>query len=322
MPLFSYQALTIEGQKVSGNIEAQSKSVALEELNNNNLLPVVLVEDTKTVKSSGENKAQTNKFISPAKVTLFTKELAMLLKAGMPLDQCLLHISRYSTSNATKAVTRIIREQLSSGKSFHEALQSAGRTFGPLYINMVKVAEASGTLDLVLERIASTRQRAERLKSKIISALLYPSILLGTAICSIVIMLVFVVPRFKGMIINSNSSPSEATLYIIYTSDWLVSNGNYLLLAILGLLFSYFLMARNSNVAKYLEASLHALPFVGSLMRMNMATRFCRTLGTLLENGVDLQVAMKLTRNTLGNKNAETVIEPSCEALRKGNNFL
>jgi type II secretory pathway component PulF len=187
---------------------------------------------------------------------------------------------------------------------------------------MVRVAEASGSLDTVLERIARGREKAQKLKSKAISEVLYPCLLVVMAIAAVVIMLTFVVPRFKDMITNAGGqAPAQARL-VIAASDWLLANGQMLALSLAAFIVAVGFAWHRGIGRHQLEVLLLRVPLVGSVLRLNLTIRFCRTLGMLLENGVELPAAMKLVRNVIGNRYAGAVLDEAYDALRKGRSFL
>lgn len=259
---------------------------------------------------------------SDSQITLFTRELAMLLKAGLPLDQSLGFLESDARSKNLKRLIGDVAALIRSGKSFHEALEAQGKAFPPIYVSMVRVAEASGTLEPVLDRIAQWREKAQKLRGKALSQVLYPSILIVVAIAAVTIMLLFVVPRFKQMIVQGGATIPEQARIVIGASDWLLANGHFLLiglsLAVLAIMFAW----QRGHGRQRIETSLLRMPLIGTILQLNLTIRFCRALGILLENGVALPVAMKLVREVIGSKLAVGVFDETYDALRKGKSFL
>ena len=323
MKLYQYKALSQSGEKISGEIEAADKGSVLNQLDRLGHY-VVDVQEVVKSKAGVSSNSSVRMFGGPSstKVTLFTRELSMLLKAGLPLDKALDLLQRDLQDAKFSKLIAKLRKDIGDGKSFFEALKNAGSAFPPVYINMIRVAEASGTLDVVLDRIAQTREKEEKLKSKAMSAMLYPSFLIITAITAIIVMLVYVVPKFKDLILNSSSEIPESSQFVIAMSDWLITNGITLSMGILAFIIAMFFMMKNPGFRQSFDAFLFKMPVIGHIMQLNLTIRFCRTMGTLLENGVELPVAMSLTKNVLDNKVAESVISESSDALRKGQNFL
>jgi general secretion pathway protein F len=321
--LYRYSAISRSGGRLTGEMEATSRAIVLEDLHKLGHLPVEVVESSAT--SAGRGARGPSLFSgrpSSGQITLFTRELAMLLKAGLPLDQSLGFLAKDARSKRLSRLIGQIGDQVSNGKSFHESLEAQGAVFPPVYANMVRVAEASGSLDTVLERIARGREKAQKLRSKALSEMLYPCLLIVMAIAAVTIMLTFVVPRFKEMIVNAGTEAPEQARLVIAASDWLLANGQFLAIGLL--LFAVAIAAgwQQGVGRRQIEWLLMRLPLVGSMLRLNLTIRFCRTLGMLLENGVELPAAMKLVRDVIGNRYAARVLDQAYDALRKGRSFL
>jgi len=320
--LFRYTAISRNGDKLAGAIEAVNRRSVVEQLNHLGHLPVDITESSASGTSAGVlGGALFKGRVSGSQITLFTRELSMLLKAGLPLDQALELLERDSNSPKLEKLIEAIRKYISDGKSLNEALTAAG-SFPPIYTNMVRVAEASGALDAVLERIAETREREQKLRNKALSALLYPSLLVAVAIGAVIIMMVFVVPRFKQMILHASTDIPRQAEIIIGVSDWLIANWEILTLSVGAFILLIAYLWRQPGVAPVLESIFLRLPLIGNIMRLNLTTRFCRTLGTLLENGVELPAAINLTSNALGNRLAARAMGEAHNSLRNGQDFL
>ncbi|MBY0562350.1 MAG: type II secretion system F family protein [Hyphomicrobium sp.] len=302
-------------------MEAVSPASVIEYLNKLGHMAIDVSEGKRAGKGNGAIGNISVK-TSNSQITLFTRELAMLLKAGLPLDQCLGFLQSDARSKNMKRLIGDIAGLIRSGKSFHEALEAQGKAFPPIYVSMVRVAEASGTLEPVLDRIVQWREKAQKLRGKALSQVLYPSILIVVAIAAVAIMLLFVVPRFKQMIIQGGTTIPEQARVVIGASDWLIANGHYLLIglsiAVLAIIFAW----QRGLGRQRIETSLLRMPLIGTIMQLNLTIRFCRALGILLENGVALPVAMKLVRDVIGSKFAADVLDETYDALRKGKSFI
>jgi general secretion pathway protein F len=220
-----------------------------------------------------------------------------------------------------KGIARQIHADIAAGKSLAEALEARGSHFPPMFVSMVRAAEASGTLAEVLERIADTREREQKLRARLLSALLYPSLLIVTAVASLLVILLFVVPRFKSMLLDSAVRVPPSTASIIAVSDWLAENWSALAAGLAIAVIALLMLRRRRGVRRLLDRLALRLPVVGRLFRMNLTIRFCRTLGALLENGVALPTALNLTREALGNDEAAAVVAAMGQELRKGSDL-
>lgn len=320
--LYRYTAISRAGGKLTGEMEAVSRASVLEDLHQLGHLPIEVTETNGGTSQPGAGGSLFSGRPSSRQITLFTRELSMLLKAGLPLDQSLGFLEKDAGSKKLSRLIGKVGSQISSGKSLHEALEAQGDAFPPIYANMVRVAEASGTLETVLERIAQGREKSQKLSSKALSEMLYPSMLIVMAIAAVTIMLTFVVPRFKEMIVHAGTEIPEQARMVIAASDWLLANGYLLAISISAFIFAVVLAWRQGAGRQQLEVLLLRLPVIGGIMRLNLTIRFCRTLGMLLENGVELPAAMKLVRDVIGNRYASQVLDQAYDALRKGRSFL
>lgn len=320
MTLYRYSAVTRSGARLTGDMEAVDRAGVIDYLHKLGHLPVDVTEGGARRRKGGLGTFSGTP--SESQITLFTRDLAMLLKGGLPLDQSLGFLEEDAASKTLKGLIGDIAASIRSGKSFHEALEAQGNVFPPIYVSMARVAEASGTLDAVLDRIAQGREKAQKLRGKALSQVLYPCILVLIAIAAVTIMLLFVVPRFKQMIVQSGTAVPEQARIVIGASDWLVAYGHLLLIGICATALALAAAWRQGIGRQRIETALLRAPIVGTILRLNLTIRFCRALGTLLENGVALPVAMKLVRDVIGSKFAADMLDEAYDALRKGKSFL
>jgi general secretion pathway protein F len=320
LALFQYTAIGRDGRQLAGEMDAASRQAVLEALHNLGHLPV----NVGAAKARGAATARAffNGNPSSRQITLFTRELAMLVKAGLPLDQALALLGKEASSPKLGRLIGRIHDQINSGKSLHEALEAQGDAFPPIYASMVRVAEASGSLDTVLTRIAQTREQVEKLKSKTLSEMLYPCVLVVVAIGAVVVLLTFVVPRFKDMIMQAGTQVPAGARFVIGASDWLLANGVYLAVGLCSLVLAGIMAWTHGYGRRSMETMLLRAPLLGSITRLSLTIRFCRMFGMLIDNGVELPQAMKLVRDAIGNRFAAAVLDEAHDALRKGRSFL
>src|SRR5262245_54027499 len=222
MAVFRYTALNQAGKEISGEMEAPSRELAIQQLADAGHFPIAAVAQAGgTAAAARGSLLDFRRTASAAQITLFTRQLAMLLAAGLTLPRAMALVEAESGGGRVQRVAQQIRADIAVGKSLAEALEARGRQFPPVYVSMVRAAEASGTLPEVLERIAETREREQKMRAKLISALLYPSLLVVTAVAALLVIMLFVVPRFKSMLVDAGTKlpPSAAT--VIAVSDWL-----------------------------------------------------------------------------------------------------
>jgi general secretion pathway protein F len=323
MTIFAYTAVSPSGDRLTGQMEGDSRDSVLIHLQELGHFPVDIREISGKAAAQGTSGGSLfSGRPSASRLTLFTHELAMLLKAGMPLDRALTLLAADVSSPALSKLIGRVHAGVNDGKSLAEAMAAQGAAFPAVYTNMVRIAEASGTLPAVLERIASARQRAEKLRGKVLSASLYPALLITVAIGAVTVMLVFVVPRFKEIILQAGNEPPVPARAVFAASDWLIANGLALGLALCAAAVGLVVALRNPSVRERAETALLRLPLIGHILKLSLTVRFCRNLGVLLENGVELPAAMRLVQGIIGSRPAEAALHSAYEALRKGRGFI
>jgi general secretion pathway protein F len=321
MTVFAYTAVSPSGDRLAGQMESDSREAVLARLQELGHFPVD-IREARGKAARGGGGALFSRRPSASRLTLFTHELAMLLKAGMPLDRALTLLAADVGSPVLSQLIGRVHGAVNDGRSLAEAMAAQGDAFPPAYTNMVRIAEASGTLPAVLERIASARQRAEKLRGKVLSASLYPALLITVAIGAVTVMLVFVVPRFKEMIAQAGNDPPAPARAVFAASDWLIANGLAVVAVLCAAAIGLGLAFRNPGLRERLETTLLGLPLIGHILKLSLTVRFCRNLGVLLENGVELPAAMRLVQGIIGSRPAEAALDAAYDGLRKGRGFI
>lgn len=322
MTLYTYRAIDRTGAAIDGEMEAADRHTVLDQLSRNGsfAVDVAVAADRK---SNGERPLFSLRGeISKDTVTVLTRELAMLLQAGLTLDQALALLEQDQPKSRRAKLIGRLRFALSEGRSFADALETQGRAFPPIYTNMVRVAEATGTLQSVLEQIADARERQQKLRSKILSASLYPMFLIASAVAMVLLLLGFVIPRFKVMIAEAGAAVPDAASLIIAASDGLIANWQLLGSIVLTSVLACLLLWGRPWFRAALDRILLRLPLIGSFVRLNLSVRLCRTLGTLLASGVDLPDALSLCRRVVATAPAAKALDEAHDALRKGQDFI
>jgi len=321
MPLFWYTALNQSGNHISGEIEAASRELAIRHLTDAGYLPIDAVQKSAGAGAVGSSLSGFGRTASATQITEFARQLAMLLGAGLTLIRAIGLIEEDASSPRVRKLARRIRTEIAGGKSLAEAMEAQDRQFPPVFVSMVRAGEASGALPEVLERIAETREREQKLRAKVVSALLYPALLIVTAIAALLVIMLFVVPRFKSMLIDSAVKLPPSTAAIIAVSDWLGAHLVELSAGAVAFAVAIMIVRRLPATRRWWGRVSLRLPIVGNLVRTDLAIRFCRTLGALLTNGINLPTALNLTRNALGNEEAGAIVAAMSQELRKGSDL-
>jgi general secretion pathway protein F len=317
---FAYSAIRDDGERLTGTIEGADRSTVIGRLNAQGLHPIDVSESGQTV-TTGRVLSFGGGAASHREISVFTRELAWLLRSGMHLNNALDILSKEAFGPAFSAMIAALRTDIRKGRSFHEALGGLG-VFSGFYVSMVEAGEASGTLPQVLERIAATRDREKKVRDRLKSALTYPSLLVTLATGAVVFILTTVVPGIKDMIESSGAPVPDSSRLVIATSDWLIANGMTLLIAIPSVLLLAVLLLGSGGIQRLFAGIGMRLPLIGGVMRKSAVLQFTRVLGTLLAAGVSLPDSLKLVRPSIADRRMGDAIGAMETALRRGDDFL
>jgi general secretion pathway protein F len=319
MARFLYQAVRDNGERVTGIIEGPDRSQVMSRLAGQGLHPIA-VHEQETDGARPEVMLQGSR-VSGEEITVFTRQAVWLLEAGISLDRALEILRKEGFSKRFSGVLSALQSNIRKGRSFHDALEETG-AFPPFYLSMVEVGEATGTLASVLERLAAAREREQKMRGKVISALTYPLFLVTVSIGVVTFIMVSVVPGIKDMIMGTGAPVPEAARVVIAMSDWLVAHGMVLASVIAATACGLALLWRRTAVSRMLrDAALH-LPVIGSLLMKSEVTQFCRILGALTAAGMTLPGSLKLIAAMHLNTRIITTVKAMETALRRGEDFV
>jgi general secretion pathway protein F len=307
MPIFAYRSTTLDGTLSEGVIEAVDRDAAIERIKNTGVIPL-------EVKAPEELGFGRRIGFGARRVDLpaFTAELSTLLAAGLPLDRGLNILAEISEHRGMKEIVQSLLKSIRGGVSFSDALQKHPATFPRFYINMVRAGESGGVLDAILERLNEFLESSKELKDHVVSAMIYPTILVATGGVSIILLLTFVLPRFSAIFAELGSSLPLSTQILLAASEMLKSYWWVFLIMIAGgwLTLRQYIATEQG---RYRWDGLK-IRLMGDVVRKLETARFCRTLGTLLAGGVPLLQALNNARDVIGNR----VIAGAIEAVSKG----
>ena len=328
MPTFQYKATDKAGKEIRGKIDASSEGVVAERLRSMGYFPT----DIKKLKASGGGEIaiedlpgikQLYRLISGGGVklktlTTFTRQLATLIGAGLPLLRSL-HIlqDQVESSNMKKALTTI-SEEVESGSTFSEALSHQPQVFKKLYVNMVKAGEIGGALEEILDRLAIYYEKSAALRAKVMSAMYYPVavIVISTGLVSVI--LIFIVPRFQELYEGAGAQLPGPTMILVhgsylvrYKAPWVL--GGMILVALL------LWQINKLNMGKWVLDNIKLkLPVFGSLVQKSSVARFARTFSTLLDAGVPILQALVIVKDTSGNEVVARAMVEIHASIREG----
>ncbi|MDX1733664.1 MAG: type II secretion system F family protein [Halioglobus sp.] len=317
MAQFSYKAISNQGKTVDGSIAADRIELASRELRAQGLTLLSLQPAADGVARDAGFTLGTGGARS-GDVLAMTRELAVLLRAGLPIDRALKVMIDMAAHQGLRELLVDLLDSVKSGKGLSQALAAYPREFSTFYVNMVRSGEASGHLADVLARLSDYLTNAKTVRSSIVSALTYPVILVVVAVLSVGMMLGFVVPQFESLFNDMGDALPLLTRMVIAAGDWIAAYGWLLLLLLLLAGWLARNWANSEEGRAKLDQQLLGLPLLGAVVFKYEVARFARTLGTLLTNGVSLLQSISIAVDTVGNshvKHALGVLEP---AVKRG----
>ena len=316
MPHFSYKAIGRDGKHHSGTLEANGPELASRQLRAQGL--TLLKLEAGGVAGSGEQARAGGKPPSRQDILSMTSELAVLLRAGLPLDRALKVLIDMAAQPQMSQLLNDLLKAVKSGKALSQALEPYEQVFGSFYINMVKAGEASGQLSDVLNRLVQYLENAKANRDTVVSALIYPSILAVVSVLAIVVMLGFVVPQFETLFEDMGEALPPLTSIVISGADFIKDYGWFLLVALVGLGFYLRNWAGTEQGKIGLHQRMLTIPLAGGIIFEYEVSKFARTVGTLLGNGVSLLKAISIAIDTVDNRVIKDALEVLPPAVKAG----
>jgi type IV pilus assembly protein PilC len=314
MPIYKWEGKTIRGAIKKGEMEAASEGALRVHLRQQNIIPTKIGAKGKEISIS----LPFGKSVKQRSIAIFTRQLATMIDAGLPLVQSLEILASQQENKTFKTILRSIREDVEGGSTFAGALKKHPATFNELYTNLVVAGEEGGILDNILLRLASYIEKAEALKKKVKSALVYPSVIVGVAIVVVMILMVFVIPVFETMFESAGQTLPLPTLIVVVISKAI---RKYVFIVIPAMILAFYLLRKwhkTENGKAVIDRLLLKAPVFGTLFKKIAVARFSRTLGTLVSSGVPILDGLNIVSRTAGNKTIETAILNARASIREG----
>lgn len=328
MPQFDYKALQVDGAIAQGRLEAAGRAEAFRQMEGLGLRPISLAE--RAAAPSARNPAPPaaagggfalklgGDKITPRELENFTRLLSSLLAAGVPLSRALTILHKEATSPAAAVKWKEIHGLVIDGMSLADAMARSPETFPRVYVAMVQAGETGGFLDVVLAQIADFQAREKEMRSKVMTAMLYPLILLVLALCVVVFLLTFFIPRFQLIFASNGAALPVLTQVIVGISHAVRSYGLFLLAAVVVAALSLRSWFRSEQGRRAWEGMLLRSPVVGPLVARFAMSRFSRMLGTLLGAGVPLVQSLNVARKSIGNQILVDAVSESITCVSEG----
>lgn len=296
MPVFKYTAVDAFGARITGSYEAASEKEVQIYLRRSALTPESIKRSwLRSDIQIGGNKVKHKDLI------VFTRMFGAMARAAVPMDQALNILHEQTENRTLKRATQRMIVDVESGLSLSEAMKNQSSIFEPLYINMIAAGEASGNLDLMLERLAELLEKTQAIRAKVKGAMVYPAVLLVVAVAVIALMMLFVVPTFVNMFDGAGVPLPFLTQMIVDTSNFLRENWWLLAIEIVGVIFGFRYLKQRESVARFMDRLLIRTKVIGPVIQKGAIARFTRTLGTLIQSGVSILDGLDLTAETAGN---------------------
>ncbi|MDE2332251.1 MAG: type II secretion system F family protein [Bradyrhizobium sp.] len=290
MPNFRYRALTQTGEIVHGRLSAPSATEVVARIEYLRLLPIETVEEKRPTSASYGLFNQPGR----AEVTTFTRDLALLLKAGARLDDALELLAGDADVGRLRPIVGRLRAALLSGESLADAVSAHPLLFPPMYVALVRVGEISGTLDQVLELLGAERLRSEQMRRKLTDAMQYPAFVLVAATGVMLFFILFVLPQFSSVLQDFGNKSDSALSVFIHLSDFMRANGTVLSLASAVLAASIWLLLRRPSTRAAVIGAAARIPGIAGIFLFYRTSLFCRNLGVLLGSGVSLTATLRI----------------------------
>ena len=336
MPSFRFIAMDANGTETEGKVDADNKAQADKIIRQSGYTPIRVSEvgggkapKSKAVKGGGSiGAAKTSKAsnffkrgIKPKQLMVFTRQLATLIEAGLPLLRGLRILLKQEKSKVMREVLSGMGEAVESGGTFSEALGEYPWIFDNLYVNMVRAGEAGGVLDGVLARLAEFQEKAERIKAKVKSAMVYPIVVLVAALGILAFLMIFIIPKFEAIfqdMLGKDHRLPPITEFVIGISHGVAHHPILILGIIFGVIFGGKIIRKTPQGEQILDRVKLKAPLFGPLFMKTAVARFARTLGTLMGSGVPVLQALTIVRDTSGNSVIAKAIQLVHDSVKEG----
>ncbi|MDF7824147.1 type II secretion system F family protein [Pontiellaceae bacterium B12227] len=332
MPRFQYTAHDINGDEKKGSVNAPDQAAATAQLKSKGLFPTEVSGTDLKLPGTGNPKPRSKGLsteihlpaalstVHPKQLMVLTRQMATLVHAGLPLLRGLKVLERQESNPALKKAVHEISESIEGGSTFADALAAHPRIFNKLYINMVKAGEAGGVLDVVLDRLATYMEKAQKVKNKVRSAMTYPIVVLLASSGIMIFLMVAIIPKFETIfadMLDGRPLP-RLTLFVMGASELIKENWP-MGLGILAALIALIALLKQFRIGRVILDSLKlAFPLFGNLVRMSALARFARTLGTLMESGVPILQALTIVKETMNNEIVSKAVQEIHDNIKEG----
>lgn len=315
MAIYKWEGKTLRGAIKRGELEAASEAALRIQLRQQNIIPTKILSKGKEIKLAFSISGYR---VSEKMVAVFTRQLATMIDAGLPLVQSLDILATQQENKTFRETLTAIKDDVESGSTFAAALKRHPKIFNELYVNLVVAGEEGGILDNILLRLSNYIEKSVSLKKKVKSAMVYPAAIVAVAVLVVTILLIFVIPVFEKMFLSAGQSLPLLTLIIVAVSK---AMKEYFLFFAVGLILLAVILRRyhkTDSGQKVIDSLLLKVPVFGMLFRKIAIARFSRTLGTLVSSGVPILDSLNIVAKTAGNRIVEDTIMRARSSISEG----
>jgi len=331
MPIFHYEALDDQGNEVKAEIEALSSKEAISKIRNKGFFPtkVQAKGGSKKVKAKTASKPKRRRGAGgKVKIKLlcqFARQLSTLQDAGLAILRSLRILEQQQKRGTLKRIIGYVADDIESGSTLSEAMGRHPKCFNRLFVNMIAAGEVGGVLDIILSRLADFMEKAERLKSKVKGAMVYPAVVMTAALGIVLGLMIKIIPTFSEVLMDMSDGAATLpglTLALMNISKWLVAGGWMIVVISPIVIISLLKLIRQFVIGRFILDSINLkLPVIGSIVYKTSVARWTRTLGTLISAGVPILEALNITRETSGNEVYSKMLGKVHGAIRQGDTF-
>ena len=330
MAVFVYKAMNSVGQPVKGEVEANDSQDAIARIRQKGEFPteVKAKPGKRTPRGATRGAGPENRparrvgRVSNKLMVQFTRQLSTLIDAGLPVLRALRILEQQQKPGPMRLGIRLVADDVEEGTSLSDAMSRHPKAFNRLYVNMVRAGELGGVLDVVLVRLADFMERMRSLKQKVVSAMIYPAAVITFAVAIVLVIMVFVIPKFEDIFKNMDQKLPAMTQMLMGFSKW-IGNGGWAVLLGLPVVFYFVvkLLKMSEGGRHFVDSSTLKTPILGRIVGKTSVSRFSRTLGTLLSAGVPILEALNITRETAGNEVFSRALGKVRDGIREGESF-
>src|SRR2546421_2368705 len=330
MPTYAFEAMNSSGQEVKDEVEATTSEEAIAKIRQKGFFPTK-VREKAGKKRAGKRKEEpdtpaagkfrvTTAGVPPKRLTAFPRQLSTLQDAGLPILRSLQILEQQQKPGLLKAIIGGVADDVEGGGSLSDAMAKYPKAFDKLYVNMVNAGEAGGVLDLILARLADFMEKAQKLKKKVIGAMIYPVVVISIAIGIVSMIMIFVIPKFEQIFKDFKVQLPPVTVALLVVSRWFANDYGWAYVIAFPFVFIAILkLARMSEGGKYaVDIVKLKIPILGGIVSKSVIARFTRTLGTLISAGVPILDAINITKETCGNEVYSRALTKVHDAIREG----